>query len=246
MPIVTTAEMRRELGEIRSGITEPQLPTEPLPSAPPPPPPSGGGLGGRARDRHRDRRALASLAESPTRSGPPGTHIELAAGEGFEFKWPAEDSWKLQRGEEQVSIHSGTDGAAVPPGTYRIVALSDPVFEPVEFVVRAGRKTLVSVPAGRVELTWAGKDYWKILRGETMVGLHQGTARRVVAPGQYRIVPNSEAVFEPVELKVEPGKTTVVNVPSGTFELQWAGRDYWKLILSGTPVTVLQGTPAAP
>jgi hypothetical protein len=100
----------------------------------------------------------------------------------------------------------------------------------------------VAVPSGAFEFQWAGKDYWKLYRGATMVTLHEGTARRVVEPGRYRIEPNSDAVFEPVELTVEQGKTTVVAVPSGTFELQWAGQDYWKLTRGGTPVAFQQGT----
>ena len=99
------------------------------------------------------------------------------------------------------------------PGDYRIAPNSEPIFEPIDFAVAEGQKTVVKRPSGSFEFQWSGEDYWVLHRGKEQVAVHHGTAGRVLAPGAYRIVPNSGTPFPPVDFTVSEGRKTVVRPP---------------------------------
>jgi hypothetical protein len=129
----------------------------------------------------------------------------------FEFQWDGEDDyWALYRGKERVAIHHGTSGRVVMPGAYRIAPNSEAVFEPIEFTVAEGQKTVVKRPSGTFEFQWDGDDYWVLYRGKERVASHHGTAGRAIMPGAYRIAPNSGTPFKPVDFTVSEGRKTVV------------------------------------
>jgi hypothetical protein len=256
------AAMRRELAEMRTGITEKEPPTLPLSVAALPAAP----LPGRARagGRHAVWWRAAALAAtavllavgiallrsprgpatSVSPASPSSAEILLVDGNGFEFQWAADDYWALQRGTERIDIRHGTAGGPVAPGGYRIVPNGDPVFQPIDFTVQDGRKTVVRQPSGSFEFQWdADNDYWVLSRGKERVAVHHGIATRVVMPGAYRIAPNGDEVFEPVEFTVTEGQKTVVKQPSGTFEFQWEGDDdYWVLSRGKQRVATHHGT----
>ena len=150
----------------------------------------------------------------------------------------------LSRGTEQVATQHGTAGGEVPPGAYRIAPSGDAVFEPIEFTVTGGKKTVVTRPSGSFEFQWEGDDdYWALYRGKQRVATHHGTLGRVVMPGAYRIAPNSEPVFEPIEFTVVEGQKATVKRPSGSFEFQWDGEDdYWALYRGKERVATHHGT----
>jgi len=264
------AAMRRELAEIRTAITQKEPPTLPLAAAasatvsipsgrttrslqaPAARPRSRGlliagvvtglaavGAGGLLALRHLWQPAGAASAANAA-----GAEIALVDGRGYEFQWDGDDYWVLFRGKERVATEHGTAGGEVTPGAYRIAPSSEAVFEPIEFTVTAGRKTVVKRPSGSFEFQWdADEDYWVLFRGKERVATHHGIAGRVVIPGTYRIAPNSEAVFEPIEFAVTAGRKTVVKRPSGSFEFQWdADEDYWVLFRGKQRVTTLHGT----
>ena len=247
----SAAAMRRELSDIRSGLTEELPPTLPLAAHESPDRESVSDA--RARPRRRilwlaGAVAVAALLVAGwlldlAPGGPPvASSVRSVEGEGFEFQWAGKDLWILYEGDQHRALKQGTAGAVVPPGRYRIAPNSDPVFEPVEFVVEAGRKTVIAPSSGSFEFQWAGKDLWNVYRGEKQVALHQGTATRVVAPGRYRIAPNSDPVFEPVEFVVEADQKTLMAPPSGSFEFQWAGKDLWNVYRGEKQVALHQGT----
>jgi hypothetical protein len=161
----------------------------------------------------------------------------------FEFQWEGEgDFWALFRGKQRVSTHHGTSGRVVMPGAYRVAPNSDPVFEPIELTVVEDQKTVVKRPSGRFEFHWDGEDdYWALYRGKERVSTHRGTFGRVVMPGAYRIAPNSDPVFEPVEFTVAEGQTTVVSRPSGSFEFQLNADDYWVLYRGKERISIHHG-----
>jgi hypothetical protein len=261
------AAMRRELTDLRTGITEQPLPTQPLtlppPTVPPLTPPSVAvGVPPRVASGGGRRLpwwlvagpaalavllavgwvAIRSLRAPAATTSPSGAEITRVEGEGFEFQWGGEDYWTLHRGKTRIDTYHGTAGGQVEPGTYRIVPNGDAVFAPVEFTVEEGHKTVVAQPSGTVEFQWSGDDYWALFRGKERVATHHGTADRVVTPGAYRIVPNSDDVFEPIELTVTEGRKTVVKRPSGTFEFQWEADDYWVLYRGKQRVATHHGT----
>jgi hypothetical protein len=142
----------------------------------------------------------------------PGKKTVLKPPSGtVEFQWPADDLWILSRGEQRVALHSGTASRVVAPGRYRIAPNSDPVFEPLEFAVEDGMKTVLKPPSGTIQFQWPANDLWILSRGEQRVALGSGTARRFVAPGRYRIAPNSGNSFRPVEFTVTAGKETFLS-----------------------------------
>ncbi|HET7745654.1 MAG TPA: serine/threonine-protein kinase [Vicinamibacteria bacterium] len=267
----TAREMLRALDEIRTGITEALPETVPAVAAPTVPfadvaratalstktaPP-----GHRARSGRGwlplAAGALALLllvgiglvvawrllagGDAPAK-GPHGAKVEYVDGEGLEFRWPGADYWVVMRGEERLVTHQRTATAKVAPGTYTIVPNSGAPFEPVQVVVKAGRKAVLTLPAGRLEVRWAGKDFWKLLRGGEQVALLQGTATSTVIAGRYRIEPHSDQVFEPQEVTVGESGTTTAEIPSGTLDLRWAGKDYWKILRGGEQVALQHGT----
>jgi hypothetical protein len=61
-------------------------------------------------------------------------------------------------------------------------------------------------------------------------------------PGSYRITPNAEASFEPLDFAVEAGRETLVAPPSGTLQFRWPGDDLWVINSGQTRVAVHQGT----
>jgi hypothetical protein len=167
--------------------------------------------------------------------------IRIVDGNGLELVWPAGDDWALLRGTQQIAMHTGTATAAPAPGRYRIQPVNTAVFEPIEFEVEAGRKTVITPASGTFEFEWAGQDFWKLMRGQTIVATVQGAGSRVVAPGHYRIETSGGEVFTPVEFDVAPGQTAKVGRSSGTFEFEWAGKDFWTLRRGPTVIATHQG-----
>lgn len=156
------------------------------------------------------------------------TIVNPAVG-SFEFQWPAGTLWDFYRGETLVGYESGTAARFVAPGKYRIAPRLAPLFEPIEFTVSNGQKTVLKPPAGSFEFTWPAGDLWDFYRGETLIGFQNGPTARFVAPGNYRVAPKFAAVFEPIGFSVVEGQKTVLDAPSGTFEFQWKGDDLWDL-----------------
>jgi hypothetical protein len=245
--------MRRELREIRTGVTATEPPTLPIEETggPPIPPAASRPAAPRARGRRAGawRRAglvaaviavaaVALLLVRGTRRS--GAEIRLVEGEGLELQWPASDLWTLYRGNEKIALHVGSWSGRVEPGRYRIVP-SVAVFPPLELGVETRRKTVVRPAAGRFELQWAGPDLWTLYRGDQKLALHSGTHGRVLAPGAYRIVP-ADPVFEPVDFTLADRDDKRFRPPAGRFELQWRGQDLWTLYRGNHKLAVHSGT----
>ncbi len=239
----SAAAMRKELAEIRTGITDPAPPTLPLPSAAATPPAAPVASGAETTPMPVKGRPPASGASSARRRGgvlllagvgalllvvgflairaaisgkrsvsnddPRVRIVPSQDGEsGLEFQWPGGDLWTLFRGEQKMGLHSGSHTRVLSPGRYRI-APNEPIFDPIEFSLDAGKKTLLAPPAGTFEFQWPGGDLWTLFRGEQKMGLHSGSHTRVLSPGRYRIAPR-EPVFSPVEFTVTAGSRAVV------------------------------------
>lgn len=256
----SAAAMRRELAEIRTSVPAESLPTLPWPATGRPDSPvtaaerPAAGAAHGPRPRSRWRLAAAGLAAAAVATlglgvaavawlvnrDPAGATIRHVEGEGLEFRWPGTDLWTLSRGGERVALHSGSASRAVAPGRYRIEPNTDPVFAPVEFEVRAGSRTVVAPLAGNVDFRWPGSDLWVLWRGDRRVALASGSAIRFLAPGRYRIAPNTDAVFEPEEFEVRAGEKTLVAPPAGSFELRGPSK-LWTLYRGDVTVALVPG-----
>ena len=257
----SASAMRRELREIRTGITAkepPTLPFDGVPGTSAPTVSTASTSPGRPRGRRRSGAWLVGGAAAALLlvmigltvvrgfgragavAGAAGAEIKLVEGQGFELQWPGQDLWTLYRGSEKLEVHSGSSSGGVGPGRYRIVP-DDAVFEPVEFAVEKGTKTLIRPAAGQFELQWAGPDLWTLFRGDKQIAVHSGTRGRVLSPGAYRIVP-SDPVFDPIEFSLADGENKLLKPPAGQFELQWAGPDLWTLFRGDKQIAVHSGT----
>jgi hypothetical protein len=137
-----------------------------------------------------------------------GATETVALGGVLDFAWPGPDCWEIYRAELRVASSCGASKQALQPGIYTVKARSGAVFEPFAVHISAGA-TETAAFGGVLEFTWPGSDCWEVYRDERRVSSSCGAGKQALQAGIYTVKARSSLVFEPFEVTITDGESTV-------------------------------------
>jgi hypothetical protein len=104
--------------------------------------------------------------ERSTAADSPSSGLEAGV---FEFTWPGNDCWEIDRGEAKVMGTCGGGKQALQAGTYTVKPTSSGVFTPFQIAVKPNAVTSASAMGGMLDFKWPGNDCWEIDIGQAKV-----------------------------------------------------------------------------
>ena len=174
------------------------------------------------------------MAETVTILTNQTTHLKKEAGT-LDFKWADNDCWGIYRGADEVTSFCGSASQVLEVGEYTVKPSHGNAFEPITVAIEAGKTTTLE-PGGRFEFKWAGDECWTAYRDKQEIRSGCGSEAVALMSGAYLIKPSGD-VLEPFEITIEAGKTTTVERPSGTLDVQWPGDECWNVMRQNDAVS---------
>ncbi len=124
-----------------------------------------------------------------------------------DFRWPGSDCWEVYRQEAKAAWGCGAGKQALQTGRYTIKPVSNSVFLPLPFTVKADQVLPIDAMGGVLEFHWPGPDCWEAYRQEAKAAWGCGSGKQALQAGAYTMKPASGNAFQPFRVVVKRGAT---------------------------------------
>ena len=127
----------------------------------------------------------------------------------FEFNWVESGCWSIEQNQQLIKNGCGADKVELNVGAYSVTPRIFPLFDPFEINIEDGKLHSVT-KGGLLVFRGAGGNCWNTFRDTVRVGSGCGAGTEGLQAGDYIIKPSVDNSFPPVTVKVDKGKTTII------------------------------------